>query len=476
MSSPNSTPPPQGGRLPADYQLALALAPGLRSRLRYVQAERRWYVCSDTREPGYWTPEKESGSTKLVAEAISALTASFPSLNKVNAVRTLLQPHLAAEPKDFDRWPWLLGCLNGVVDLKTGAFTQPVDPDLLLTRHVPITYDPQAACPTWLDHLRVLTRTDESRTAPGDPELAAYLQELVGVSLVGRQVEHAFVYLHGDGRNGKGVFLDTLQHVLGDAQDYGYADALDQTVLFSRPDAHTTGQADLQGVRLVVADEVTGRLQINTALLKKLTGGGRLKARRMRQDNVTFEPSHILWLASNDPPNFGVDQTDALWERVVLIETGPTIPQEQRLPDDQLRERLRAEAPGILAWAVEGAVRYAQRGKLPPRPRRVVMVTQALRSQLDLVQQFLDVRCEEAPDARVLLSTFRQELVRWAEGEGLLSRRGPEEPLSSHAVSSLLRRRKIVVEKGAKNQTFVKGWRLQPLGLGDQLGSALDRK
>lgn len=423
--------------------------------LLWVQPLKQWWLCSRTTRPGFWSSENREGAYARAFAVCEVLARKNPAIaltnpSKVDGVLKTVRPMLAALLTDFNADPYLLGVPNGVVDLRTGRFNSEVDPALKLTLTTSVPYDPDANCAAWLRHLRVLTRQDTPINSDGDPELTRFLQVLVGLSLIGRQDAHIVPFLYGAGRNGKGVFIDTVQRVLGD-----YADTLDQTVLFSRPDAHTTGLADLQYRRFVVADEVTGQQRINTALLKKLSGGGTIKARKMRQDNVTFKAEHTLWLVSNDRPNFGLDESTGLWDRILFIETGPTIPTNERKADAWLREMLLAEGPGILRWAVAGAVEFINAG-LPERPLRVQLANDGLRHESSLIGRFMDEHCTEG--GSVLLKDLRVRFVMWAQADGEI---GPNETFSSGRVADLLRKRGVTVEKGAKNKTFVRGWSMR---------------
>jgi putative DNA primase/helicase len=423
--------------------------------IRWVQAERTWYIASRTARPGYWSREDREGAMARML-AVCRVMADNHSSSRPKTVRfaedslKVVRASLTARTTDFDPEPLRLGVLNGVVDLRSGIL-RPVTPKDMLTRSTGVPFDPNAECPSWQEHLRVMTRVDDDRDAPGDPELASYIQELVGLSLIGEQREHCFVYLHGYGRNGKGVFIDTLRAVLGD-----HADVLDQTVLFAKSDAHTTGLHDLAGKRFVTADEITGTQKINTALLKRLTGGGTIKARRMRQDNVTFKPSFTFWLVSNHEPNFGLDESIGLWSRVLVLETGPTVPEHQRVPDSDLRGSLLAEGSGILNWAVDGAMRYLQRGKMPPMPHRVRAAIEALASEARLTRRFLDEKYEPDPGGRVLFANMRESFEEWLKHEGELDRFGT---LSGKHFGSLLRAERIDVRKGPQHSTYVFGLR-----------------
>jgi putative DNA primase/helicase len=390
------------------------------------------------------------GIVTILSRAAGRDAAKVRSSAFLNGAVRLAASLLAVTPAAFNSDPLLLGCPNGVVDLRTGSF-RPVAHTDMLTVSTRAPYDASAQCPAWLNHLRVLTRTEEDRDAPGDEEMIAYFQDLVGMSLIGEQREHCFVYLYGMGRNGKGVFTDTIREALGE-----YADLLDQTVLFAQPDAHTTGLTDLQGKRFVSTDELEGRKPINTALLKKLTGGGELKARRMRQDNVKWKMTHTLWLVSNYQPNLGVDSSEGLWERVLIVETGPKIPRQQRVPDAELRGRLRDEGAGILRWAVEGAVRYLERGRLPDTPLRVKMATDSFANQARLMRRYLDEHATVVAGESIELKAVRGMFERWLRDEGVL----PPEGITSAYVGQLLRQEGHKVDRGHANKTFVYGLQL----------------
>jgi putative DNA primase/helicase len=131
-----------------------------------------------------------------------------------------------------------------------------------------------------------------------DPEMRAYLGRLVGHSLEGRVTEHILPIFHGDGANGKGTFIGAVLAALGD-----YADAADPELLNARTfDAHPTGVADLFGLRLAVLHGSDAGRRLAEGTVKRLTGGDRLKARRMREDFWHFEPSHTFVMLTYHKP------------------------------------------------------------------------------------------------------------------------------------------------------------------------------
>jgi putative DNA primase/helicase len=421
--------------------------------MRWVQAEKTWFVAS--REPGarFWAPEALEDSMARMTVVCRLLSQpASPSDKKrmrqasfARGALDVAKPSVAVTPDAFNRDPMLLGGQNGVVDLATGKIRDVV-PEDMLTRRCAVPYpDEDAECPKWLDHLRVLTRSDEDFNAAGDNEMIGYLQELAGMSLIGAQVEHCFILMRGDGRNGKGVFTDTLRDLLGD-----YGDILDDMVLYQDAGAHTTGLTDLRGMRFVSKDEVDSRRVLNTPLLKALTGGGPMKARRIRENNVSWQKTHTLWLVSNFQPNLGVDSSTGLWDRVLIVETGPSIPKHQRRPDSEVRGELVAEGPGILRWAVAGAMRYVERGRLPDMPLRVQTATESFQQGTRLMRAFLDQRTASKIGSKVLLKDVRGEFVDWLEGEGIK----PKEQITSGLVGQLLKQEGVRVDTSTGNQLY----------------------
>src|SRR5439155_1929986 len=118
-------------------------------RLRWVQEQRTWWICSRTTRPGFWSPEDREGS-ELMAHATAVAHARRVSApgNAVaimlgpryaEAVLRLARPRLAARPRDFNADPWMLGVRNGVVDLRTGALSV-ASPEMLLTKQAGAAY------------------------------------------------------------------------------------------------------------------------------------------------------------------------------------------------------------------------------------------------------------------------------------------------------------------------------------------------
>jgi putative DNA primase/helicase len=345
---------------------------------------------------------------------------------------------VSAEADQFDADPWLLNCANGVLDLRTGTL-RPHDRDDLLTALAPVAYDPDAKCPTWDAFL--------TRIMGGSSDLIGFLQRIVGYALTGSVREQAIFFLYGSGANGKSTFLKTILAMLG--RDYAKQAAPD--VLIESRDRHPTELADLAGVRFVASIEVSEGKRLAEALVKQLTGGDPVKARLMRQDFFQFDPQFKIFLAANHKPV--IRGTDfAIWRRIKLIPFTVTIPEDDQ--DKALGDKLLAELPGVLAWAVRGCLDW-QAGGLR-EPAAVSAATAAYRAESDLLGAFLAECCEEDdPKAEVQAGPLYKAYVDWAEKNG-------EKPVTGTMFGRRMTERGIDKYKDRKHRVNYIGIRLAP--------------
>ena len=282
----------------------------------------------------------------------------------------------AATVDQWDTDPSLLltqGSDAVAVDLRTGKHREPRRGDYF-TKHTNAVSN--GDCLLWLKFL--------DRVTAGDKELQAYLRQVAGYNLTGSVREHVVFFYYGTGANGKGVFLNTLRGIWGP-----YATVAPMELfLWSPYERHPTEKAHLRGARMVVSQEIGKGQRWDEAKLKQLSGGDPVSARYMRQDFFEFMPQFKLNIAGNHKPSFhGVDE--AIRRRIHLIPFTVTIPNNERDPD--LAERLRAEWPGILQWAIDGAIEY-HRIRLAP-PAVVTHATEAYLIEEDSFGRWVEECC-----------------------------------------------------------------------------------
>jgi putative DNA primase/helicase len=225
-------------------------------------------------------------------------------------------------------------------------------------------------------------------------QLVRYLQRVFGCATTGKPEKLLFV-LYGEGNNGKTTLLEVIRDALGDKE---YAGQVQVDSLMIRPkealsnNAVNTDLADLQGCRFVSSSEVEQGQRLSLSRVKYLTGLGQIKARRLRENMITFRPTYKLFLDCNHRPVI-TDPNDAIWNRVKCIPFKIQIPDAEI--DKDLPAKLRTELPGILRWMVEGAVLYHREGLGDPPD--VTAATEQYRQESDRLKEFFEDHCALAP-------------------------------------------------------------------------------
>jgi putative DNA primase/helicase len=385
--------------------------------VRYVPLWKKWLLWDGTR----WAVDGTYNVIQRAKETVRSLPTELASIQEDERRRSFAQhmarseshgrivdmvelaksePGVPVTPEQLDADPWVLNVCNGTLDLRTGHLRPHARADLL-TKLAPVTYDPGALCPTWVGFL--------SRILAGDGELIRFVQKVIGYSLTGSTQEQCLFILYGAGANGKSTLIQTISALLGD-----YArQTPTETLLIQRGDGVRNDLARLQGARFVSAVEVEGGRKLAEALVKQLTGGDTITARFLYGEHFEFQPMFKLWLAVNHKPV--VQGTDhAIWRRLRLIPFTVTIPAAEQ--DKRLTEKLQAELPGILRWAVEGCLLWQQEGLEPPAA--VHRATGDYRAEMDVIAAFIRDCCVVEPQRQVSTSELYAEYRGWCEQMG----------------------------------------------------------
>jgi putative DNA primase/helicase len=254
-------------------------------------------------------------------------------------------PRVCVEPDDFDKYPWVLNLRNGSIDLKYGRFREH-QPGELLTKLAGAEYQATAQCPLWKRFLGEVFKPH--------PEIVSFVQRAVGYTLTGETREECVFVLAGAGCNGKSTFISILHHLLG---EYGGVAEMD-TFLTSRGAALREDIADMRGRRFVSAQEPMLDGKFAEGTLKWVSGGDRLRARRLYEHAQEFQPSHKLWFAVNRVPSLRFDD-GAAWRRLRVIPFDVSFANNS---NRELKGELERELTGILRWAIEGCLLWQRDG------------------------------------------------------------------------------------------------------------------
>src|SRR5205814_1467131 len=116
--------------------------------------------------------------------------------------------------------------------------------------------------------------------------------------------------------------------------------AQSQLLLKTREKSNSEDEANLFGARLAVVSETNEGQKFDESTLKRLCGGGRIRARRLYENSFEFAPTHKIWMDCNHLPRIAGNDT-GIWRRIKRIPFQATISDAER--DTQLEAKLRAE-------------------------------------------------------------------------------------------------------------------------------------
>lgn len=313
-------------------------------------------------------------------------------------------PALRGDVDEMDSHRHLLTFQNGTVDLRTGELG-PFDPDHMATQIAEVNYNPDAECPRWIQAL------DEF--FPGDTELQEYMQTFLGMCITGEVRDHKLAVWYGEhGRNGKGTTVRAMQAAFGKELVREVDFTLYEGGRNSRP--HTESLAALRNARMVTAQEGSEGAQMNTALLKKHSGGDRLVGRHLYGTEFTYSPKFTLVLCTNYLPEFSAGGT-ALWARTHAVLFGESFAGRE---DPKLEPTIQGpESEGFAAWVVRGAVDYYRRERLHT-PASVAEATAHHQDEVDPLKPLVGELFEYSDEHSVKRSDFNGDLKRWREMNG----------------------------------------------------------
>jgi P4 family phage/plasmid primase-like protien len=328
-------------------------------------------------------------------------------------------PGIAVSANDLDQYPDHFNLLNGTLHLRDGKM-KPHDSTMLLTKLCEHNYRPNAKCPLfqgfveWTMGGPIDGGSDTVELSEITVRLVGFIQRVLGYSITGNvSAKAVFVFFGPDGNNGKTTLLTLIRELLG--RDYASL-LLIETIMHARSTDNTAREdmADLRGTRFVQTSEISKEDRLNEQRVKFLTQGmGTIKSRRLHEHLIEFTATHKLLMDCNYRPKVG-GQDNAIWNRLIQIPFDYTVP-ENRL-DLNLREKLHAEAEGIIAWLVRGAIDWYQHGL--GKPPEVVEAGLDWRENDDPLREFLTDWCKVGPDLFCTVKDLMTAYLLWAKDYG----------------------------------------------------------
>jgi putative DNA primase/helicase len=293
----------------------------------------------------------------------------------------------------------IVACENGLLRIRDRALL-PHTPGFFNLVSVPFAYRPEATAPTWEAFL--------AQIWPHDRDAIGALQEWFGYVLSGRTDQQKILLMVGPSRSGKGTIARVLKELVGKENLAGPTLAglgtnFGLSTLIGKPlaviaDARLSGNDNSQVVERLLT--ISGEDTIDIDRKYRAVWTGKLPTR--------------LVILSNELPHFG-DSSGVIARRFILLNmTVSWLGKE----DPTLFDRLRAEMPGILNWALKGLARLQQTGRItePASSREAVTTMQDTASP---TSAFIRERCTTGPTCSVPVDALWNVWREWAEDNGV---------------------------------------------------------
>ncbi len=377
----------------------------------------------------------------LLSDTIAAWGRTSEAAGHIRCLPGLAEARLAARVEDFDADPLLLNLENGTL-----AFARPAavggaaKVDLRehrrgdrITKMAAAAWNPEADCPQFDRFLE--------QVQP-DADMRAFLDVWGGYNALGLADAQKMALFYGGGSNGKGVWINTVAHILG---DYAWAAAIETFIdqgKYRKGSDASPDLAALAGRRMVYANEPEENSKFSDGLIKTLTsdepiGGVRELNKPPFQLQVTFSNT----VSANNHPRIGNDY--GIQRRMQVVPWDVTIPKEQ--VDIELKAKLRTEASGVLNRLVAGAVQYLTSGL--PLPEAIVAATREYHAENDLLGQFIDLCTRPDPGGTVGARDLHDAFAGWQAWSGNLPATG--KPWSQKYLNAQMRKKKFVISKSS---------------------------
>ena len=340
----------------------------------------------------------------LIKERVEQ-TKAAPRFDRYNAVEGALKmarvepgENRTVELDTFDKNPMTIGMPDGqIFDIAKGE-ARPATPEDRIRKALAFVSAPEPSR-RWANF--VYQSLAHYKEADRD-RVAAWLQEFCGAMLTGNCSDQKALFLWGEAGTGKTVFAETLRHVMG-----AYGTVLAGDRIAGREQGHRQWVVGLQGRRLIIVNELPERGRWHTPDLNSLIEGSALEGNSMRQNSVTFDSQASVLIVGNHRPR--ASAASGVWRRLVQVE----FRNRPETPDPKLLDKLKAEAPGVLAWMLEGAARWHERRQLPETPEPIRQAVEAYRHEADPVAQYLAERTAKAPGQIVGVDDLYADFKTW---------------------------------------------------------------
>lgn len=370
---------------------------------------------------------KRNGDAVIHGDLLKVWARASEGSSRINCIAAIAKnfADIVISPDDLDGDRMAINCLTGTIriehssekrsqaDIDAGksewhtiwrAKEYPHKRSDLITKIANVEYKPRARCKKYDSFME--------QVQP-DPLMRAWLDQWGGLSMTGDITQQKLAFFYGQGRNGKGVTVETWAHIAGD-----YAGSIPIESFLAgggqrRGDQATPDIARLPGVRFLRVSEPSKGGALNEGLVKMVTGGDPVDARHLNKGFFTYLPEFKMTISGNHKPKIK-DNSDGIWRRMQLVPWDVQIPWAD--VDAALGEKLKAEAPGIFNRLMRGLLDMLANGLA--EPAQIKAATQQYRDDSDPLGRFLAQCCELDEAGKTPSQELYQLFLAWGKEAG----------------------------------------------------------
>lgn len=312
-----------------------------------IAEKKRWGLCKNMEfiylyNGAYWAYIEKEVFQKFLGEAsekmsVAKFTARFYEFRE-KLIKQFISTAYLPTPEPPKEAVYI-NLKNGTFEVTTrGTKLRPFDRGDFLTYQLPFDYNPEAKAPLFQLYL--------NRVLP-DIERQKILAEFLGYVFVkngnNNLKEEKVLILYGTGANGKSVFFEIVNALLGVENVCSYS-------LQSLTDTTGYYRAMIANKLVNYASEINGNLE--TSIFKQLVSGEPVEARLPYGKPMQIKQYAKLIFNCNELPK-EVEHTNAYFRRFLIIPFDVTIPEHEQ--DKQLHTKIiESELSGVFNWVLEG--------------------------------------------------------------------------------------------------------------------------
>ncbi len=287
------------------------------------------------------------------------------------------EKHFVSDESLLDADENIINFQNGVLHLDTMELKEH-SPKYLSTIQIPCNWNPNSKSPdTFSKYILHL--------AGDDSDNILTLIQAIGFAISNVKIERfkKSIFLFGAGNSGKSIFLKFMSSLVG-KENFSAMPFAELEKRFST--------SMLYRKRLAGDDDCNYCTSASASVFKIMTGGGELMCEEKGKQGFHFVFNGLYIVCANKLPLFGGDKGNHVYDRIIPIRCGQSIPENQR--DKKLLEKLHTEREAIVHLAViylKKAIEDNYNFVISEKSKKLL---EEYKIENDIVLQFIDECCE----------------------------------------------------------------------------------